>query len=108
MKVRDLNQSITILAPMVEENALNENVTSWANPRTVFAKVVEGSGREFVNGDQVISQKKAAFKIRFAQDVTTDHRVQWINTVYEIVDVTGTYRSGEMWLHCQSLPGVKP
>tara|TARA_R110000868_G_scaffold100109_1_gene275262 strand:+ start:13883 stop:14212 length:330 start_codon:yes stop_codon:yes gene_type:complete len=104
----ELDQRVTIVAATITENLLNEGVADWVDIRTTWAKAVEGLGREFLQGGQVTSQKKAVFKIRYEGDITTAHRVRWLGTNYEIVDVTGTYRSGEMWLHCQSLPGVKP
>ncbi|CAH0355306.1 phage head closure protein [Sphingobium sp. CECT 9361] len=91
----DLDQRLTLLVPTLTENALNEEVSTWTVLRTIWAGVKEGLGREFLQSAQVSAQSKAAFRIRYAADITTANRARWGNTEYEIVDVTGTYRSGE-------------
>lgn len=104
----ELDQRIMVLAPTVTENALNEEVETFYELRRPWARPMEEKGREFVAADQMTALHKVAFKIRWAANITERCRVAWRERTYEILNITGTYRSGEMWLHCQSLPEVKP
>lgn len=108
MKAGELDQRITVLAPTVVQNALNEDVETFAQLRRPWARAMEEKGREFVAADQMTALHKVAFKIRWAANITEQCRVEWRDRTYEILNITGTYRSGEMWLHCQSLPKVNP
>lgn len=103
----ELNQRVTILAPVKARSKLGGETTEQHSPlRDVWARVVEGLGKEFVAAGAVVEQKKAAFKLRWAADLVAlgaTLRVAWGGHAYEIVTTTGTQQAGELWLHGQSV-----
>lgn len=102
----ELDQRIQILAPLRARSKLGGESKAMAPLRKIWAKVNEGLGREFIAAGAVAEQKKVAFKTRFAADLYAlgaQLQVDWAGNRFEIVNVTGTLRSGEMWLHGQSI-----
>tara|TARA_R110000787_G_scaffold94640_1_gene197451 strand:+ start:593 stop:922 length:330 start_codon:yes stop_codon:yes gene_type:complete len=100
------DQKIMVRVATVTRNSMNEEVRSWADLRPAWARVIEGQGREYLKGGAVQASARVVFVLRFSpimQDITSKNRVVWKNRTFELVDVTGTLRSGELWLHGQEI-----
>lgn len=109
MRAGELNQRIMIMQPTEDSSSMGGVTTGHGLLRKVWAKVMQGLGKEFLAANAV-EQRKAVFTIRWASDIAalgTALRVVWNGHVYEIGNVTGTRQSGELWLHGVSV-GVAP
>lgn len=105
MKAGALDQLITIEEPGAGTDELGQDTTdNWLPLATVWAEVKETMGREFLSGNYQ-AEEKVAFRIRW-MEVDSKARVTWEGRQYRVVSVTGTYRSGERWLHCVASEGA--
>lgn len=103
MDAGKLDQRIEIQTSIDGTDALNAATRQWIRFAQVWAAVRQTMGREFLKGDGVQAEGKAAFTIRFREGVTSGMRVLWRGRTFGIEDVTGTRREGYLWLHCRSV-----
>lgn len=110
MNAGQLDQRITILSATTTRDSMGATNETYAPLRPtaplVWARAMQGLGKEFVAAGNVEAQAKVAFQIRFASDIAAlgaQARVAWQGRLFEVLDMTGTRRSGELWLHCQSI-----
>jgi SPP1 family predicted phage head-tail adaptor len=103
-KAGDLDQQITIEVPDTTPDELGQNAEAWTDPVTVWAKVMETPGREFLSGDYQ-AEEKAVFVIRW-RAVDSTARATWNGRPYRIESVTGTRREGWAYLHCVATDGA--
>ena len=97
-----LNQRITIEAiGRSTANALGETSPEWTPLSDRCAQVRETMGREFLAGSSgdYRAEHRVVFVVRWIE-IDSTARVKWGGRIYRIDDVTGTYHSGETWLHC--------
>lgn len=102
----ELDQRITVLAPMASPAPMGGEDQTLRLLRVIWAKAMEGMGKEFVAAGAVMPGKKVAFKTRWAQDIAAleaTAQLVWSGWLFEVVATTGTRRSGEYWLHGQAL-----
>jgi len=104
MQAGDLTERITIETPATEPDELGQDALSWLFLAEVWAKAIEGQGREYLKGGYE-AEEKAVFVIRW-MEVDASMRVTWLGRIYDIEQVTGTYREGWAWLHCTARKGV--
>jgi len=90
MQAGDLDERIDILAPTrATANAYGERITAFAVLfEAVPAKVMRPTGRQFFKGDQIQTQARAAFQIRYRADITRNMRVSYDSRQWDIIDVT--------------------
>jgi head-tail adaptor len=100
----DLDQRVRIDTPVTAEDELGAETQTWPEGPTVWAKVMETPGREFLKGDYH-AEEKAVFVIRF-RAIDSTGRVAWGGRTWRIDSVTGTPRDGFRWLHCTSNKGA--
>ncbi len=99
-----LDQLITIETTTTTTDELGQSQDVWGPLATVWAEAKETMGREFLAGDYK-AEEKVAFRIRWIE-VDSKARVTWEGRTYRIVSVTGTFRSGERWMHCIAQDGA--
>lgn len=99
-----LDQRIAIEAATTAEDALGQEVETWATVAEPWARVMETPGREFLSGDYK-AEEKAVFVVRWRAIDSTD-RVRWGGRTWRIDSVTGTKREGFSYLHCVSTEGA--
>ena len=104
MDASDLTERIRIETPPAGEDALGQDDGDWLLLDEVWAKAIEGQGREFLKGGYE-AEEKAVFVIRW-QEVDSTMRTTWNGRVYGIDQVTGTHHGGWAWLHCTALKGA--
>lgn len=101
-----LDQRIDLLALTTATSTIGEDEQTYALLRRVWAQVMEGKGREFVNGSALAGQVLVAFRVRYASDIEaagTTLRIDWRGSRYEVTAMTGTRAAGELWLHAMSI-----
>lgn len=104
MDAGKLDQRIAIEALLPAENELGELVATWQAVTSLWAKVMETPGREFLSGDYK-AEEKAVFIVRWrALDSTM--RAKWGGRTWRINSVTGTRREGYAYLHCIAQDGA--
>ncbi len=104
MDAGSLDQRITIERPAVTTDELGQDARAWTAVATVWARVMETAGREFLKGDYQ-AEEKTAFVIRW-RTIDSTYRVTWGGRTWRIVSVTGTFREGFSWLHCVATDGA--
>lgn len=104
MHAGQLDQKIQIEQASQVTDELGQDARTWTAVATVWAKVMETPGREFLKGDYQ-AEEKAAFVIRW-RAIDSTYRVQWAGRVWKIVSVTGTRREGFAYLHCMTTDGA--
>lgn len=81
----------------------NSVVHIWADHITdAPASVKTAAGREFLEGPQIVSERRAVFTIRFA-DVTVLDRVSFVGRLYNISDVREIGRRRFLELQCEAI-----
>lgn len=95
-----MNQRVTLQAPEAPVDELGQNARHWADIATVYAKVTETAGREFLKGDYQ-AERKAVFQIRWRQ-IDSTARVLWEGQAWRILSVTGTRRERFLSLQCEA------
>lgn len=91
----ELNQRITFQQKSVTKNAIGEEVITFADVDTVWAKVMPLRGNAFYAANQQQHVVDARFLIRERAGLTTDLRVVWRGEPYAITNLipgTGPYR----------------
>lgn len=104
LRAADLTERIRVEAPISTEDELGAETQVWEEAATVWARVIETPGREFLKGD-FRSEEKAVFVIRW-KAIDSTWRAVWGGRIWRIVSVTGTFLEGATWLHCVSTDGV--
>ena len=83
--------------------ATNAVIESWATHLAdVPASLRQSPGREFLEANQIASERRAVFTIRFA-DVTVKDRVSFDSRIYNIADVREIGRRRFIELQCEAV-----
>ena len=83
----ELNQRITLQAKVVTRNTIGEEVVSWADAVTVWAKVMPLRGNAFYAANQQQHSIDARFLIRERVGIVSDMRLMWKSEPYDITNV---------------------
>lgn len=84
MEVGKLDRRITIRSYTIAQDTFGENVKTFTNLATVWAKFVGLAGREGYNTDQRVASFDAKFVIRYRADVTPQHKIVFDGATYDI------------------------
>lgn len=87
IQAAELNQRITLQSKSVTRNAIGEEVVTWADDFTVWAKVMPLRGNAFYAANQQQHVIDARFLIRARAGVETNMRVVWKADLYDITNV---------------------
>lgn len=99
-----LDRRITVQrATETRDPGTNAVLQSWANHLTdAPASVKTAAGREFLEGAQIVSERRAVFTIRWAEVAVTD-RVSFDGRIYNISDVREIGRRRFLELQCEAM-----
>jgi SPP1 family predicted phage head-tail adaptor len=86
MRAGDLDRRITVERLQAgEPNDFNEVVEAWTVLATLWAKVAEERGREFLASEsQIVGEAKAVFTIRYRADLRVTDRLRHSGRIWNI------------------------
>lgn len=102
MKAGSLDQRITIESPGETQDENGEMVPGWTLVATVWASVVDISGREFVAAGAIQNKAQTKVVIRFRDGILPAMRVLHRGIAYNIEAVLGQDRV-ELLLMCSRI-----
>lgn len=79
-----MRHRITIQRPAITEDNIGNQITTWSDVATVWAKAESLSGREYWAAAQTQSEKSVRFTIRFRADIKTEMRVAYGTRILNI------------------------
>jgi SPP1 family predicted phage head-tail adaptor len=101
MQAGRLRRRVTIQKKTVTRNSYGEEMIVWVDVATVWAAVEPLSGREFIEGRQVVADVSTRIRIRHRPGIRPEMRVTWGERVYTIQAVLDHLdRSRELHLMC--------
>lgn len=83
----EFNQRITLQSKSVTRNAIGEEVVTWADSFTVWAKVMPLRGNAFYAANQQQHVIDARFLIRQRAGLVENMRLQWRGEPYDITSL---------------------
>lgn len=83
----EMNQRITFQSKVSTRNDHGDQIETWNNGETVWAKVIPATGTERFRSDQLKSETDVVFQIRYLATVTPIRRLTWGGVQYEILSV---------------------
>ena len=89
MRAGKLNQRVTLQQATVTQDAAGELVPAWADFATVWASVVDISGREYVAAAAVQNTAQTKITIRYLVGITPAMRAVHGSDIYNIEAVLG-------------------
>lgn len=101
-----LDHGVTFDAATVTRGASGEERVAWTELFKVWGAVLPLTGRERLNGAQVLADMDTIIRIRYSSQsavLTPKHRARVGSTVYNIVSVVNLQSANVMLeLHCRS------
>lgn len=82
-----LDRRITIQTFSETTDAFGQEVKSYSTLASVWANVVERSGKEGEEGDMLASTKRVEFIIRYRTDVNAEMRISYNSNIYKIQSI---------------------
>lgn len=92
MQAGTLDKRITIQSPVTGQNEYGEPLTGWTDVATVWASVLDITGREFIASAATQNTVETKITIRYINGITTSMRVLWNGAAYNIQAVLGADR----------------
>lgn len=84
MKVGALNNLVKLQRRTAGADSLGQPLTTWTDVAEVYADIRYQRGLEAIKGGAVASLTNASIRIRWRTDVTSDMRVLYGSTEYQI------------------------
>ena len=91
MQLGDLRRRITIESQTLSTDANGQEIVTWGDLASVWARMTFENGGESVEADQRVAQRIVKFTIRFRDDVDATCRILYDSKYYFI---TGVERLG--------------
>jgi len=102
MEAGKLRHEVTIQQRNDSVNSIGESVASWATYALTYADVVNLSGNELVQAQQVNSFINSRVRVRFDSGIRADMRILYKSRHYNIIFVNDIdERDEEMILLCK-------
>ncbi len=79
-----LDRRVVFQSQASSTDAFGQNVGSWSDTLTLWAKVVERSGSESEQSNQIVAVRKVDFFIRYNAQINETFRVSYRSRIYEI------------------------
>jgi len=79
-----LDRRVIFQSQASSTDAFGQNVGSWSDTLTLWAKVVERSGSESEQSNQIVAVRKVDFIIRYNSQINELFRVSYRSKIYEI------------------------
>ena len=102
MQAGRLNKRITIQSPATGQDATGEPTTGWTDVATVWASIVDVSGREYVAAGGLQNSAQTKITIRYRAGIVPSMRVVHGSDAYNVEAVLGQDRRG-LLLMCSRL-----
>lgn len=83
----ELNQLITFGQKAVTRNEYGDEVVTWEDQATVWAKATPTHGNEKLASNQMHPETSVIFIIRYLSTVVPEWRLTWDGVVHEILSV---------------------
>lgn len=104
VKIGELDQRITFQEYTVSRGSSGEEISTWTDWQTVWARVETSSGSEKFYSPQLVAEATHKIKIRYLSGVKPIMKVWWRNRELEILYVDHSKkRQGEMYLLCREV-----
>jgi SPP1 family predicted phage head-tail adaptor len=90
MRAGNLDRRITIQRKVVAQNDLGEEITTYADVATVWARKLENRGSERFTAQQVVGEAVRTFQFRWSntvKEITDKHRIVFDGRNFDITDV---------------------
>jgi SPP1 family predicted phage head-tail adaptor len=87
-----MNERVTIQAPGVAQDENGEPVAGWTDVATLWAGVVDITGREYVAAGATQASAQTKITIRYTPGIVPAMRVVHGTNVYDVESVLGQYR----------------
>ena len=94
MQAGRLNKRITIQSPATGQDATGEPTTGWTDVATVWASIVDVSGREYVAAGGLQNSAQTKITIRYRSGIVPSMRVVHGSDAYNVEAVLGQDRRG--------------
>ena len=92
MRAGRLNKRITIQSPATGQDATGEPTTGWTDVATVWASIVDVSGREYVAAGGLQNSAQTKITIRYRAGIVPSMRVVHGSDAYNVEAVLGQDR----------------
>lgn len=89
MRAGRLNKRITIQSPATGQDATGEPTTGWTDVATVWASIVDVSGREYVAAGGLQNSAQTKITIRYRAGIVPSMRVVHGSDAYNVEAVLG-------------------
>jgi len=103
MRAGKLDRSIKIQAFTSTVDDYGTPIEAWTDFATRKAQLIEGSTDEFLAEYGESTSSTAAFRIRWLDGVTTEHRVQYAGRNLNIREITEIGRKRGLELRCEEV-----
>ena len=87
MTIGELNRKIEVLEFQEARDSFGGVVGNWIVVGRVWAKIKPGVGSEHFVNNEVQSTQQSTIIIRFYPAMSVEHRIKYIDTIYEVVAV---------------------
>ena len=84
---RNCDREIVIQVNAPTRNPYGEAGPSWSTFATVWAEVMPVSGREAMQGGQILATADSRFRIRYLSGLKLTHRISYESNTYDIVHI---------------------
>ena len=102
MRAGRLNKRVTIQSPATGQDATGEPTTGWTDVATVWASIVDVSGREYVAAGGLQNSAQTKIMIRYRSGIVPSMRVVHGSDTFNIEAVLGQDRRS-LLLMCSRL-----
>ena len=103
INIGKLNKRVTIKSLGTTQDALGEIVPTWSTHATVWASVVDITGKEFIAAGSTQNSVQTKIAIRYLSTVKPAMRVYYGSDIYNIEAVLGQDKKS-LVLMCVRLP----
>ena len=100
MRAGLLRNRVTVQSLAVAQNEFNEEIETWSDLATVWARVQPMPGREFFAGSETMDQQPVVFTFRKRGGITLDEktrRLVWDSKNYDITSISDVAGRGRDW-----------
>lgn len=94
-KIGHMHDEISLYRRSVDVDSLGAAIDSEVLVSVFYGKVITGSGREFVQSNQDVSQETISVLTHYRDDVASRDLLEWQFRRYEIVAVVNRQRDDE-------------
>ena len=87
MRAGQLKHRVKIEKVTTAKNAIGEDIETWSELVTVWARIVPSGGREFDRAAVRFAELRLMLRIRYRSDVSAQHRIIFRGRTFDIMVV---------------------